>query len=1040
MPVRDERLIFETARTISEPHERRAYLAQTCDQDDRLQARVEALLRAHERNGAFLDSPAVSVSPPDHNVQEKAGDQIGPFKLVGQIGEGGFGIVFRAERTESIRRVVALKILKPGMDTREVVARFEAERQVLAMMEHPNIARVFNAGATPTGRPYFVMELITGLPITRFCDEQRLGLRERLNLFIEVCRAVQHAHQKGIIHRDLKPNNVLVAVCDGTPVPKIIDFGVAKALGERLTERTFVTAFGGIIGTLEYMSPEQAEFNARDIDTRADIYSLGVLLYELLTGTTPATRDRLKQAATSEALRMIREEEPPKPSTRLSESGRTPEPTSEQRRLELEKLSRTLRGDLDWIVMKALEKDRDRRYETANGFAMDVERYLADEPVLARPPSAAYRLRKFVRRNQRGLAAAALLGVMLLAVVGTLGWAVRDRAVRAEEAARDRQTRRAMIQERVTLALEEANTRYQEGRWKESLDAAKRAEALAATGEGDDETRRRARQVLGDMQMLAKLEEVRVQSTHNELGFDLAAEDSGNAEAFREYGIDIDVLEPDDAVRRIQARPIRYELAILLDSWSYVRRRLEARGKRPVGRDWKELLEIARAVDSDPWRDRFRNAVLNDDRKALVELAASVPVSSLRAETVDRLGNALMVMGAIQEAVDFLKKGQGHYPQDYWINANLALCLRRLHPPQTDAAIRYFTATVALRPEVAWSQYDLGVALADNREIDAALDRLARAAVLWERRKTASSLYHGARCRALIAATLAARAKNDPAWNDRAQQEAKRSVSLLERAIRAGYHNFTEISHDKNLHALRDREEFKRLLPSLNVGAATERLAPWQDPPAPAQASDYVRLSQWDKAAAEFAKAEWSGPIRDDAFVYACLLLLQGDTDGYHRFCQNMIQRVGETKDAWEAYVLARSCAMARESTVDPARAIQWAEQTVASDGHPWNLHVLGLAQYRAGELGQALQSFNKSNVDTWNYKELNWFGLALVHHDLGHAVEARQYLDKGIQWLNLQSPPSPEQGAKLLPADWIEAQLLRREAEELLNENRNQR
>src|SRR5262245_31585449 len=290
------------------------------------------------------------------------------------------------------------------MDSQQVIARFEAERQALALMDHVNIARVLDAGTTPAGRPYFVMELVHGVPITQYCDDQRLTPRQRLELFVPVCQAIQHAHQKGIIHRDIKPSNVMVTLYDGKPVPKVIDFGVAKATEQKLTERTLFTQYGTMVGTLEYMSPEQAEMSALGVDTRGDIYSLGVLLYELLTGSTPLSQKRLKEATYGEILRMIKEEEPPRPSTRLSDSGEALASTSEQRQTEPAKLTRLVRGELDWIVMKALEKDRNRRYETANGFALDVQRYLSDEPVQACPPSASYRLRKFVRRNQRPLA------------------------------------------------------------------------------------------------------------------------------------------------------------------------------------------------------------------------------------------------------------------------------------------------------------------------------------------------------------------------------------------------------------------------------------------------------------------------------------------------------------------------------------------------------------------------------------------------------------------------------------------------------------
>jgi eukaryotic-like serine/threonine-protein kinase len=429
----DEAAIFDIARQIAAAEARNRFIQASCGEDRGLQARVEALLRVNDEQGSFLESPVASLQGAiNATFSEGVGTQIGPYKLIEQIGEGGFGVVFMAEQQHPIRRRVALKVLKAGMDTRQVVARFEAERQALALMEHVGIARVLDGGEAPFGRPYFVMELVKGIPITRFCDEHQLTPRERLALFAQVCQAVQHAHQKGIIHRDLKPTNVLVAAYDGKPAPKVIDFGVAKALGQQLTERTLVTGFGSIVGTLEYMSPEQAEFNAMDVDTRADIYSLGVLLYELLTGTTPLSSERLKLAAMTEVLRLIREEEPPKPSTRLSDSRDTLPSISAQRRLEPARLTKEVRGELDWIVMKALEKDRNRRYETANGLARDIDRYLNDEPVEASSPGTGYRLRKFVRRNRGPVLAVSLLLVALAGgVVGTtLG------LVRAEQARR----------------------------------------------------------------------------------------------------------------------------------------------------------------------------------------------------------------------------------------------------------------------------------------------------------------------------------------------------------------------------------------------------------------------------------------------------------------------------------------------------------------------------------------------------------------------------------------------------------------------------
>jgi serine/threonine protein kinase/Tfp pilus assembly protein PilF len=432
----DVKSIFGKAMALASADARAAYLDRTCGTDRELRAEVDSLLQAHQDAGSFLHErhSGRDAILDQERIAERPGTIIGPYKLLEQIGEGGFGVVFMAEQQEPMRRKVALKVVKPGMDSKQVIARFEAERQALALMDHPNIARVLDGGQSSSGRPYFAMDLVRGLPITEYCDQCQLTPRQRLELFVDVCQAVQHAHQKGIIHRDLKPSNVLVTLQDGRPLVKVIDFGVAKALGQQLTDKTLFTGFAQMLGTPLYMSPEQAALSNVDVDTRSDIYSLGVLLYELLTGTTPFDRKRLQQAAYDEIRRIIREEEPPRPSTRLSTLGPAATALSTQRQSDPKRLSQLFRGELDWIVMKCLEKDRNRRYETANGLARDIERYLHDDPVYACPPSVGYRLRKFARRHKASLTTAALLLAALLLGSGLSIWqAIRATLARDAE-------------------------------------------------------------------------------------------------------------------------------------------------------------------------------------------------------------------------------------------------------------------------------------------------------------------------------------------------------------------------------------------------------------------------------------------------------------------------------------------------------------------------------------------------------------------------------------------------------------------------------
>ncbi|MAD79765.1 MAG: hypothetical protein CMJ50_02815 [Planctomycetaceae bacterium] len=722
----DIQAIFNEAVARDSNEQRSQYLDEACGDDRQVRRRVEALLRAHSEAGGFFGGQpeATEIQP----ITERTGTHIGPYKLLQQIGEGGMGVIFMAEQTKPVERRVALKIIKPGMDTRQVIARFEAEEQALAMMDHPNIAKVLDADITETGRPYFVMELVKGVPITEYCDEHHLTPRERLDLFTQVCQAVQHAHQKGIIHRDIKPSNVLVAEYDDEPVPKIIDFGVAKALDKKLTEKTMFTQLGQIVGTLEYMSPEQAKLNQLDIDTRSDIYSLGVLLYELLTGTTPFDRQRLRSAAFDEMMRIIREEEPPKPSTRLSTID-TLASVAVNRGVEPKKLSTQVRGDLDWIVMKALEKDRTRRYETTSSFAEDIRRYLNEEPVQACPPSASYRFRMFARRNKAALTTASVIAFVLVAgIIGTTWQAIRaQRALRVKretreqvDAAREREDRqRLQINRDLSYALAEVAAQREQMRTSlgnasssRVREAAQRAIALAKNDLADPELVGRVQQLQGqleqdaaDQRLVGRISESRL--VHEGAGnFDWSESLPEYSVLFQDYGVDPQVTRPEQAADRIRSRPADVRSAIIaaLDDW------IELESKSPETSDetlqWLRL--IVDAADDNPPRRRLRLAVRDADEQALADLAESIDVSKQAPYTLYYLGKKLRD-SIRREAL--LRRAQRQFPGDFWINKALASCLKNREQPLHDESIRFITAAAAIQPENPRAQFESGVFL-----------------------------------------------------------------------------------------------------------------------------------------------------------------------------------------------------------------------------------------------------------------------------------------------------------------------------------------
>ena len=695
------KVLFLEAVVLDAAADRAALLDRACGGNAGLRADVEGLLAHHAGLGSFLASgppdlpDTASLSP-----VEGPGTVIGPYKLLDRIGEGGFGVVHLAEQAVPVRRKVALKVLKPGMDTRQVVARFEAERQALALMDHPNIARVFDGGVTTGGRPYFVMEHVRGVPVTEFCDQDRLTPRQRLELFVHVCHAVQHAHQKGIVHRDIKPSNVLVSRHDTTPVVKVIDFGVAKALGQELTDKTVFTGTAQMIGTPLYMSPEQAGMSDLDVDTRSDIYSLGVLLYELLTGTTPVDKDRFRAVGYDEMRRIIREEEPPKPSTRLSTLAQAGTTVVTARGTDPRKLSRLFRGELDWVVMKALEKDRNRRYETANALAADVQRYLVDEPVLACPPSTGYRLRKFARRSRRFLVTAGLLAVALLiavgAVAGSLGWAARDRAVRE-----------AAVELEAGRAFDEAERWMDQEKWPEALDTIKRGKGVMAGG-GSDELRDRAEQLQKDVEMMLRLEEIGQQVAELQTGWhEWDAVHDGYAKAFADYGIDVLNLPEDESATQIRARGrLAVPLAAALDYWAGSRAlRAEANRAR--------MRTVAGVVDPDPWRRQVRDALHPLDGAALERLADSPDTARQSRDILITLSNGLKASGRPKKALDALRQSQWSRPGDFW--ANYWLAHELWWSPDQDRAevVSFARAAVAIRPKSAGAHLLLCLALRD---------------------------------------------------------------------------------------------------------------------------------------------------------------------------------------------------------------------------------------------------------------------------------------------------------------------------------------
>jgi serine/threonine protein kinase/Flp pilus assembly protein TadD len=1041
-PERQIMTLLGEAVEYSSPEERAAFLDRACAGDAGRRALVEALLRAHQAAGNFLQGnrpTAEPVATADASVREGAGAAVGPYKLLEQIGEGGFGVVFLAEQQSPVRRKVALKVLKPGMDTRQVVARFEAERQALALMDHPNIAHVFDGGETASGRPYFVMELVRGVPITDFCDRNQLAVRERLELFVQVCQAVQHAHQKGVIHRDLKPSNVLVTLHDEKAVVKVIDFGIAKAAGQQLTEKTLFTNFTQMIGTPLYMSPEQAQLSGLDVDTRSDVYSLGVLLYELLTGTTPFDQERLRTAGFDEIRRIIREEEPPRPSTRISTLGQAAATVSTHRQSDPKQLSRLCRGELDWIVMKCLEKDRNRRYESASAFAADVQRYLNDETVQACPPSAGYRFGKFARRNKRSLAMAACIFLALAAIAGAIGWAVRDKGAREEGIERDRRIREEALDQAVETTLNETGPLTDEGKWAEALAAVERAEKLLAAA-GRTGRPPRLITLRNELSLAQRLEDIyvapkRAPNTNLILssakGTKLVSEslpdsseeeffwgreqDARFASEFREFGIDVEALTPAEASARIARTGIRPALVQALDEWAAMRKR--GRGDRDGF--WKKLVEIARQADADDWRKQFRQALLRRDRPALEKLAAAVPIDRVPPATAYLLGHALRDLGAVDRAMAVLREAHRHHPEDFWLNDALGWFNQdAFRPPRYEEALRYYSTALALRPRNSWPHVALARVLAAKGAPEEAIAEYSRALELDPRNRgllrERANAYYQLRQYEKAVADYSKAIELDPnsavAWYSRglvysALQQQDKAIADYSKAIR------------------------------LNPKSAVAWRARWWA---------YYELQQWDKAIADCSKVIDLDPKSAVAcyawYLRALLCLKLGDLKGYREVCKAMLDaRCGAEQPEAARGSLPWTCVLAPECGVEPARVLELAEQLATRNPQNWSVQTtLGAALHRAGRFEEATRQLTKTadlTAEPDYALEHLWFFLAMVHERQGHTDEARRWLAKAIESLD-----RPEgRAARRFWTQRLTAELLRHEAEALLNRHKGE-
>ncbi len=992
-----------TAAAQVPPGERAAFLDEACAGDEVLRRRIEALLKSHDSAGEFMEEPPTWLlheGRPRVTVGEKPGDWIGSYQLIRQIGEGGCGVVFVAEQEEPIRRRVALKVIKPGMDTRSVIARFEAERQALALMDHPNIAHVLEAGATESGRPYFVMELVEGEKISDYCNRHALPLETRLQLFVQVCDAIEHAHQKGIIHRDIKPSNILVITGrEGRPVPKVIDFGIAKATtGQQLTDKTLFTSWGTLMGTPAYMSPEQATLASAELDTRTDIYSLGVVLYELLTGAPPFDTHELLKAGFDEVRRVIRDEEPVRPSTKLGTMLAEDLATiSKHHAAPLPKLIREMRGDLDWIVMKALEKDRRRRYATTNALSMDIGRYLAGEAVAARPPSAAYKFRKLFLRNRLWFGAAAT--VALVFVIGFISVAL---ALKREKAARI-ETDRSRRQAEADKTQSQQATRFLEEMLQGVGPSVARGDDTKMLEEILEKTAARLPVELADQPAIRAKLQTLLGVTYRDLGQYPQAEAmlrESLATRTRLFGEENEatsdtMVELGHAIDLNTANP---------EAESYIRRGLAVRRKL-FGEEHMKVAECYFILGSIQWGRQEIPEAEGMLRKAL-EMQ-----TRLLGDKSAELGDSLLGVGTLLYSQGKLGDAERMFRQAL---ANCEPVLSDDHPLVT-RCVNNLAVVLAVQGRDAEAEPLLRRSLATrrkiykegHREISEALHGLARLLIRLSR-------FDEAETAAREALAMARKAKGDT---------HEETLEILRDLIKALLlqHKFEETD-----------QLFADLLPPERVpkpeysGLLFERC------------DAHARRGRWQEAADDARVLMKQSPENHDNYHLLAPLLVQlGESAEYQKLCREILVKFGATTDIHIADRMAKDCLILPSPDLDLKAVAAMADVAIKGGSDtpaaPYFQFCKGLAEYRLGHHEEAVKWAQLASAGSFpDVKACAKAVMAMSQFELGRLEDARGALAECRQ-LIVEQLPKPGQE---LGHEWRESiilQTLRSEAERMI-------